>query len=949
LKLGNVNLKGGQYVVNVEGKNGRLTPFKANVANKPSRINANRVKSPNVIVEEEYVALDLDQIKNDRIQENFAKLPQQQISTQSEEVYDSEFSDQQNQKIKIDTVEQFDQEYKIPSTEAASDNSQQGDTVVKLPSNQQNFDNYTAEQTYDGPDDNGQDKPAIQNLKPTLQQISQSANVINPNNISNAEFINVQKDELDKALSEQQLLNQDKQNISYTNSQIINEENKAGAFSPSVTLNQTPGIQKTNELNSGFDTFDEEDVNNLSPGKNNNFTENLTDNQFSQIPGKTVVNQNQPGVNQNQPGVAYNQIPGVNQNQPGVNQNQPGVNQNQPGVNQNQIPGQTNASENNSGAFGNSQEGFDNDIASGQSDKVNATRINQNQVANKSLENASSVQSELNENLTSNKNTDEATFGALPQAPIYENGVLVQQSDYPESLQQTQYSQAASGPQNQADNKIVTDNSFIYQNQTNSSATQNPNGLSNNLNAQSSALAADPDNNLDYQKLQQNDTVENYANNQGISPSSNLNINEQLNNQTNFDPQNQRGIQNIDSATMQEGISSESYQEKYNAQDQAIDQQNQRPVYKVGKLPTESAAVSEIYYDANDDAAQVSNNQRAISTNQTGQVSPEFEIINNNQQSSNNQDKLVNKSEPNNEAEEVVRTKQNDVLSKLNESFNKASKAEELLNQNKQKQEDDSVENKAKFLDEQGNLKRVILESLPQQAIQQANYDEVPNANPRVAGFNVSNENDPIEEEETSNDSLPIRKRIKYITIGGNVIAALQSVDVPENSESTVDEKAINDQIKKQINDENKPLEDQVYSSLLKEREVLQSKLSDLENNKAYLRKAEENIQNQLVYLVANDQVVDNLDNSSSSPLNQIIQNFINEDRSTVENFKQETINQAIQMISGQKEIDEILLRQRIERELRYEFNQMQLDHEQKMKIIYRRMIESMYSDLLNN
>jgi DNA-binding MurR/RpiR family transcriptional regulator len=95
--------------------------------------------------------------------------------------------------------------------------------------------------------------------------------------------------------------------------------------------------------------------------------------------------------------------------------------------------------------------------------------------------------------------------------------------------------------------------------------------------------------------------------------------------------------------------------------------------------------------------------------------------------------------------------------------------------------------------------------------------------------------------------------------------------------------------------------------------------------------------------------MVDDADNSTSSPLNQIIQNFINEDRTTVENFKQETINQAIEMISGQKEIDEILLRQRIERELRYEFNQMQLDHEQKMKIIYRRMIESMYSDLLNS
>ena len=158
-----------------------------------------------------------------------------------------------------------------------------------MPSNQQNFDNYTAEQTYDGDDNEQENKPAIQNLKPTLQQISQSANVINPNNISNGEFINVQKNEHDKTLSEQQLLNQDKQNISYTNSQIINEENKADTFSPSVTLNQTPGIQKTNELNSGFDTFDEEDVNNLSPGKNNNFTENLTDNQFSQIPGQTVI------------------------------------------------------------------------------------------------------------------------------------------------------------------------------------------------------------------------------------------------------------------------------------------------------------------------------------------------------------------------------------------------------------------------------------------------------------------------------------------------------------------------------------------------------------------------------------------------------------------------------------------------------------------------------------
>jgi hypothetical protein len=177
----------------------------------------------------------------------------------------------------------------------------------------------------------------------------------------------------------------------------------------------------------------------------------------------------------------------------------------------------------------------------------------------------------------------------------------------------------------------------------------------------------------------------------------------------------------------------------------------------------------------------------------------------------------------------------------------------------------------------------------------------------------------------------------------------LQTSDATDNNESSINDKSLDEKIKNQIIEENKPIEDQVYSSMIREREQLQNKLSDLENNKAYLRKAEENIQNQLVYLIANDQIADAENSSTSSPLNQIIQNFINEDRTTVENFKQETINQAIQTIAGQKEIDEILLRQRIERELRYEFNQMQLDHEQKMKIVYRRMIESMYSDLLNS
>jgi hypothetical protein len=55
------------------------------------------------------------------------------------------------------------------------------------------------------------------------------------------------------------------------------------------------------------------------------------------------------------------------------------------------------------------------------------------------------------------------------------------------------------------------------------------------------------------------------------------------------------------------------------------------------------------------------------------------------------------------------------------------------------------------------------------------------------------------------------------------------------------------------------------------------------------------------------------------------------------------------QTVAGGQEIDEFLLRQRIERELKYEFKQMQLEHEQKMRLIYRRMIEDMYIDMLNS
>ena len=290
-----------------------------------------------------------------------------------------------------------------------------------------------------------------------------------------------------------------------------------------------------------------------------------------------------------------------------------------------------------------------------------------------------------------------------------------------------------------------------------------------------------------------------------------------------------------------------------------------------------------------------------------------------------------------------------DQFSRLNEQFNLAATK---LNTNAGQFSNTELNNTASpksLLEEESKIKKVILESLPQTNNFINDTSENQRRSPRITGFDVDNDNE-FELEDEENDVLrPIRKRVKYITIGGNIVAALQTSDATNNNESSINDKSLDEKIKNQIIEENKPIEDQVYSSMIREREQLQNKLSDLENNKAYLRKAEENIQNQLVYLIANDQIADAENNSTSSPLNQIIQNFINEDRTTVENFKQETINQAIQTISGQKEIDEILLRQRIERELRYEFNQMQLDHEQKMKIVYRRMIESMYSDLLNS
>ena len=143
------------------------------------------------------------------------------------------------------------------------------------------------------------------------------------------------------------------------------------------------------------------------------------------------------------------------------------------------------------------------------------------------------------------------------------------------------------------------------------------------------------------------------------------------------------------------------------------------------------------------------------------------------------------------------------------------------------------------------------------------------------------------------------------------------------------------------------------YKELIKERERFQQALlEEREQNKAALRRSEDQIQRQLIdVLTANPQAAPT--QSPNDPIAQVVRSLVDSGKD-----KEEIIIDAtriIQMIqnnqteSGGQEIDEYLLRQRIERELKYEFKQMQIEHEQKMKLIYRRMIEDMYIDMLNS
>jgi hypothetical protein len=155
-------------------------------------------------------------------------------------------------------------------------------------------------------------------------------------------------------------------------------------------------------------------------------------------------------------------------------------------------------------------------------------------------------------------------------------------------------------------------------------------------------------------------------------------------------------------------------------------------------------------------------------------------------------------------------------------------------------------------------------------------------------------------------------------------------------------------------NENNQDIESVYYIELLKERTRLEQALDDeRESNRLAIRKSEDNIQQQLLDLILNGQNTD-FDSRSNDPISQLVQTLTDDKN---KNSEQVVIDatKIVQMIQNQitesngSPIDEFLLRKRIEDELKSEFVYMQREQEKKMKLVYRKMLEDMYMDMINN
>jgi hypothetical protein len=935
----------------------------------------------------------LDQLEKQR-QNNYDSILQadsksnDQIGTEN----DDYTSISQTDKVKLNTVRQNDSEV---STNQNVNNEQETDSLnyAKIPNRQSEL---NSENYYEDLDDLNQ--IGRQTGRPTLQQISQNVNVINVPQGSSAENYNNQT-------NNESLLNINNESGSKTPSgdsqttlnEIENNQNNLSAYDKVTQFNSTQNINQLNtntdnqvgnqfgtlpsnelgqfeelpsnviqaqesattpRINQNFDSpefmnagtkteqqIDSQDTQNQQRGLDTRVTQQVgaqaqTSTQgtqgsaeFSEL-NKQFINNSTEEDNQNYSSQTGEQTYITNQNTIGQTDNTNNLNEdssldstlNEPEYEKlNSANGQNNQTLNSN--YSNlyppnvsvQNESTVNQIGSpaGQVNSQNSDFFN-NTIDNKT--NNFSTTNNVSNSVEQNVNKDSSTiYETLPKASddstslLQKNNIGYSGNSYENgnaNSQETNYSNV-----NQTNNKInetnVAGNLQNRESLPNETRTNVQSSIQNN----ESNYAGNVEN-LEYQNgNNKNQNTQSFVENSNLNDANDLNSSLTETNQNLNNTQSRRGnLRQTAYSTLEYQNNQSSYSEE----------------------PEE--ITTEIFNQTASDNEKLKNDKISVSS---------FKITDD---SKNNveENKTASSEKSNNSSVNALSNQ--DQFSRLNEQFNlAATKLNTNAGQFSNNTELNNTASPKSLLEEESKIKKVVLESLPQANNFINDTSENQRRSPRITGFDVDNDNE-FELEDEENDLLrPIRKRVKYITLGGNIVAALQTSDATDNNESSINDKSLDEKIKNQIIEENKPIEDQVYSSMIREREQLQNKLSDLENNKAYLRKAEENIQNQLVYLIANDQIADAENSSTSSPLNQIIQNFINEDRTTVENFKQETINQAIQTIAGQKEIDEILLRQRIERELRYEFNQMQLDHEQKMKIVYRRMIESMYSDLLNS
>jgi hypothetical protein len=209
------------------------------------------------------------------------------------------------------------------------------------------------------------------------------------------------------------------------------------------------------------------------------------------------------------------------------------------------------------------------------------------------------------------------------------------------------------------------------------------------------------------------------------------------------------------------------------------------------------------------------------------------------------------------------------------------------------------------------------------------------------------------DETQVFKDLYEDRNRFDYTTAETNSAILRRAEEEIEKQSEAAKESNIQESVSAK-NENSQDIESVYYIELLKERTRLEQALDDeRESNRLAIRKSEDNIQQQLLDLILNGQNVD-LDSRSNDPISKLVQTLTDDKN---KNSEQVVIDatKIVQMIQNQitesngSPIDEFLLRKRIEDELRSEFVYMQREQEKKMKLVYRKMLEDMYMDMINN